>query len=246
MRKILIILLLFISFTIFSQEKLVNLSKINFCTLTIEDLQKMDPDIKLVAIEQKNFCRESSTEDGTPEIKYGYKSDLFPGVRFYEPKNDEILIPKIHLTSEFKGYLTDGKFLDIKTLYVSDLVNMFTSQIIMTPNKCHGYFEMIKDEGGDFMLTVYKTNKRIDESRQVVDKQQVTQGIDIVFDCYYDSSESKNKPLYVVDGKETTEKEFLALNPDKIKAVNVLKDKNAEIKYGKKGKNGVIEAILIK
>ena len=36
------------------------------------------------------------------------------------------------------------------------------------------------------------------------------------------------------------------LNPDKIKSVNVLKDRNAEAKYGKKAKNGVIEVILIK
>ena len=86
MRKHLIFLLVLISYNLFSQENQVNLSKINFCPLSIEDLQKMDPDIELVAIEQKEFCADNPAEDGSSEIKFGYKSKLFPGVRFYEPK----------------------------------------------------------------------------------------------------------------------------------------------------------------
>ncbi|MGL2964439.1 hypothetical protein ACSVH2_11520 [Flavobacterium sp. RSB2_4_14] len=241
MRKHLIILLLVISYNLFSQENLVNLSKINFCPLTLDDLKKLDPDIKLVAIEQKDFCRGNSTEDGSSEIRFGYKSNLFPGVRFYEPKNDQNLIQKIHLTNEFKGYLPDGKFVEIKTLLVSNVIQMYTSQIISTPNKCFNYYEMIKDEGQDIVLTIYKTNKVIQDRNQVTYQEQLTQSIDVSFECYYDYVEEKYKPLYIIDGKETNEKEFLALNPERIKSVNVLKDKNAETKYGKKGKNGVIE-----
>jgi hypothetical protein len=241
MRKHLIFLLVLISYNLFSQENQVNLSKINFCPLSIEDLQKMDPDIELVAIEQKDFCADNPAEDGSSEIKFGYKSKLFPGVRFYKPNNDQNLIQKIHLTNEFKGYLPDGKFIEIKTLPVSNVINMYTSQITFTPNKCKNYFEMIKDEGGDIILKIYKRNKPLEQGKQAINEQQITQSIDVLFECYFDSLEDKNKPLYIVDGKEATEKEFLALNPDKIKSVNVLKDKNAEAKYGKKAKNGVIE-----
>jgi TonB-dependent SusC/RagA subfamily outer membrane receptor len=241
MRNHLIILLVIISYNLFSQENLVNLSKINFCPLSLADLQKMDPDIKRVAIEQKDFCIDNSTEDGSSEIKFGYKSKLFPGVRFYEPKNDQNIIEKIHLTNEFKGYLPDGKFIEIKTLFVSNIVKMYTSQITFTPNKCQNYFEMIKDEGADFILKIYKRNKPMESGKQIIYEQQVTESIDVLFECYFDSIEEKNKPLYVVDGKQTSEKEFLDLNPDKIKSVTVLKDKNAEAKYGIKGKNGVIE-----
>lgn len=246
MRKHLIILLVVISYNSFSQHHLVNLSKINFCPLSLDDLQKMDPDIKRVAIDQKIFCIDNATEDGSSEIKFGYKSKLFPGVRFYEPKNDQNVIEKIHLTNEFKGYLPDGKFIDLKTLSVSSIINMYSSQITFTPNKCHDYFEMIKDEGADFILKVYKRNNPLESGKKTINEQQLTQSIDVLFECYFDSIEEKNKPLYVVDGKQTTEKEFLDLNPDKIKSVTVLKDKNAEAKYGKKGKNGVIEVILIK
>jgi len=241
MRKHLIILLLVITHNLFSQENLVNLSKINFCPLSLEDLKKIDPDIKLVAIEQKDFCVDISTEDGSSEIKFGYKSKLFPGVRFYEPKNDQNLIEKIHLTNEFKGYLPDGKFVEIKTLSVSNVIKMYTSQIISTPNKCNDYYEMIKDEGGDIILKINKRNKPVEPGKLAIYEQQVTQSIDIFFECYFDFINKENKPLYIVDGKEIKENEFLTINPDKIKSVNVLKDKNAEAKYGKKAKNGVIE-----
>jgi hypothetical protein len=48
-------------------------------------------------------------------------------------------------------------------------------------------------------------------------------------------------PLYLVDGVVVTEAEATILNPEAIKSINVLKDKHAIEKYGKKGKNGVIE-----
>jgi hypothetical protein len=246
MRKYIIIFLFAVTYNASSQEYFVNLSELNICKLTIEDLKKMDPDLTLVAIEQKDFCRETGSEDGSPEIKFGFKSRLFPGVRFYEPKNEEILITKIHLTKEFKGYLPDGKFVEIKTMYVSNLVNMYNRQVIMTANKCHGYFDMISDEGANFMLKIYKTNEPLDTGKYVIDEQQLAHGIDIVFDCQYASVETRNKTLYVINGKETTEKEFRTLHPDTIVSVTVLKDSNAERKYGAKGKNGVIEVILKK
>jgi len=246
MRKYLIFLLLVISTTLFSQDNLVNLSKINFCPLSVEDLQKMDPDIKLIAIEQKDFCLDNFTEDGSPKIKFGYKSKLFPGVLFYEPKNVQNLIEKIHLTKEFKGFLPDGKFMEIRTLTVSKAFEMYDSKIALTPNKCYNYYEMIKDDGQDIILKIYKRNKRLNPDYVIIEEQQETQAIDILFECYLDSIEEKNKPLYIVNGKEIEEKEFLTINPDKIDSVNILKDKNAEYKYGIKGKNGVIEVKLKK
>ncbi|MFD2585909.1 M56 family metallopeptidase [Croceitalea marina] len=47
------------------------------------------------------------------------------------------------------------------------------------------------------------------------------------------------KPLFVVDGKKV--KKLKDTNPDNIESVNVLKGKAAEEKYGRKGKNGVVE-----
>lgn len=241
MKKYLIILLLAISCFSFAQEGTADLSKINFCPLTLDDLKKIDPDIKLVAIEQADFCHGTSMEDGTSEIKFGYKSRLFPGVRFYEPKNDQNLIQKIHLTNEFIGFLPDGKFVEIKNLLISKVINMYTSQFMSTPNKCINYYEMIKDEGQDIVLKIYKSKNNKQDGNQVVTDKQFVQSIDVLFECYFDYVEEKYEPLYVIDGVESNKKGFFALNSDKIKSVNVLKDKNAEAKYGRKAKNGAIE-----
>ncbi len=56
---------------------------------------------------------------------------------------------------------------------------------------------------------------------------------------------SQDEPkLYYVNGVLTTEKIAMAIDPDKIHSVSVLKNEEAIKKYGEKGKSGVIEIIL--
>lgn len=54
------------------------------------------------------------------------------------------------------------------------------------------------------------------------------------------SSDVKNKPLYIIDGKEMTEDEAKNISPDSIESISVLKDGSAVTLHGDKGKNGVI------
>ncbi|MGX1929599.1 M56 family metallopeptidase [Flagellimonas sp. 2504JD4-2] len=54
-------------------------------------------------------------------------------------------------------------------------------------------------------------------------------------------SDSKEKPLYFVDGKKAKEKDVQKLSPHDIESMNVYKGDGAIKKYGKKAKNGVIE-----
>ena len=49
-----------------------------------------------------------------------------------------------------------------------------------------------------------------------------------------------NQPLYILDGKIISEKEFQNLKSETIESVNVLKDSAAISTYGLKGKYGVI------
>lgn len=51
-------------------------------------------------------------------------------------------------------------------------------------------------------------------------------------------------PLYIVNGKEMSEKEFKKLDVHRLKSISVLKDAKATSKYGDKSKNGVIEVEL--
>ncbi|RYE16439.1 MAG: TonB family protein, partial [Sphingobacteriaceae bacterium] len=50
-----------------------------------------------------------------------------------------------------------------------------------------------------------------------------------------------NDPVYVIDGKEVDKVMLQIINPNDIESISVLKDKSATVKYGDKGKNGVVE-----
>lgn len=52
--------------------------------------------------------------------------------------------------------------------------------------------------------------------------------------------QEKNTPLYIIDGKESSEKVLQNLNPDSVESIYVLKDDSATKKYGEKGENGVV------
>ena len=59
-------------------------------------------------------------------------------------------------------------------------------------------------------------------------------------------SNGEEDPLYVVDGKVVNKKKMTKINPKNIESVNVLKGDSAKEKYGRKGKNGVVEIITKK
>ncbi len=57
---------------------------------------------------------------------------------------------------------------------------------------------------------------------------------------YRFTTQSGNKPLMIVDGKEVSVERLETLNPNKFENVTVLKDRKHTKSYGEKGKNGVI------
>ena len=60
------------------------------------------------------------------------------------------------------------------------------------------------------------------------------------------TNDSKNPPLYILDGIIIDKAKMDAINPETIESINVLKDKSATDKYGDKGTNGVILITLKK
>jgi len=47
--------------------------------------------------------------------------------------------------------------------------------------------------------------------------------------------------MFIIDGKESKEKDMKKLDPSEIETINIYKGDKAKEKYGKKGKNGVVE-----
>ncbi|MBT8185260.1 MAG: M56 family metallopeptidase [Eudoraea sp.] len=60
---------------------------------------------------------------------------------------------------------------------------------------------------------------------------------------FFIDTDGDEEPLFMIDGKEATQKEVKALSPGKIATINVIKGDKAEEKYGEKGKNGVVVII---
>lgn len=247
MRKIFVLLGILISLKTFSQNgETVNLSKINFCELTIDDLKTQDPDLKQVKLEEMDMCSDGFVGDGRFENQIGYESKLYPGVIFQKYDARDIVIAKIHLKREFKGYLPDGNYIELETLKASDVLKKYDSLDTWTSRGCSDYWGIKKDNKLNFYVKIDKNRNPRFPVDQKYYSQQLIQGIDIISDCYsyFEKEKEKHNPLYIVEGKETTEQFIRDLKPEDVDSITVLKDKSAVDKYGEKGKNGVIEIKL--
>lgn len=63
---------------------------------------------------------------------------------------------------------------------------------------------------------------------------------------FFIDTDGEGEPLYIVDGKEVSQKVVKKLSPKEIATIDVSKGKAAKKKYGKKAKNGVVEIVTKK
>lgn len=247
MKKALIFLILFIQIKAVSQNSaVINLSKIKFCELSINDLRLEDPELKEVKLEEMDLCSDGFVQDGRFENRVGYESKFYPGIIFQKYQSDNNIVAKIHLTKEFKGFLPDGNYVEIKNLKADDILKKYDSLNSWTSRGCSDYWGIKKDDQIYFYVKINKNKKPqypIDEKYY---SEQLIQGIDIISDCYSYYEKLKTSPLYIIDGKKTTEEVLRDINPEDVDSITVLKDKSAIEKYGDKAKNGVIEIFLKK
>jgi len=110
------------------------------------------------------------------------------------------------------------------------------------------YKAMQSEDGMHKKHITIKKNKGDSESNVFILKNSKEDGemdIEVISEegngFFFINSDGDEKPLFVIDGKESKEKDMKKLDPSEIKSMNVLKGKMAEEKYGKKGKNGVVE-----
>lgn len=248
MRKISILIVLLISTKVISQNNIdINLSKIKFCELTIDDLKNEDDELKEVKLEEMDLCSDGFVQDGRFENRIGYESKLYPGVIFQKYESNNNVVAKIHLTKEFKGFLPDGNYVEMKTLKAGDILKKYDSLKYWTSRGCSDYWGINKEDQIYFYVKINKDKKPQYPVDEKYYSEQHVQGIDIVSNCYSYFEKIKNKPIYFVNGKETPEEQIIKdLKPEDIDSVNVLKNKSAIEKYGEKGKDGVIEISLKK
>jgi len=94
-------------------------------------------------------------------------------------------------------------------------------------------------------ITTKKTDSKTGKNVFIIKDSDDDSDIEILSgednDFFFIDTDGKESPLFLIDGKKVSEKEFKKISHDEIKSINVLKGESAKIKYGKKAKNGVVE-----
>lgn len=249
MKQTLTFLIIFLSFNTYSQIDTIRLSQFKLCVLTIDELKDNDADLKQVRVEEMNLCDNDFLQDMRFENWIGYESKLYPGVIFQKYSDLESnAVAKIHLTKDFKGYLPDGNYIDMSKLKAVDILNKYDSLDSWTSSNCSDYYEINDRKQNHYYVKINKDKQPQFPVDEKYYSGQPVEGIDIIAECaaYYKADSEKPSPLILVDGKEATKEEIEAINPDDVDSISVWKEPSALVKYGEKGKNGVVEIFMKK
>jgi|TARA_R110002110_G_scaffold54448_1_gene156304 hypothetical protein len=249
MKNIFRLLFLVLAIKSYSQKNdTIRLSDFKLCELTIDELKQKDPDLKQVEHVEMNLCSDGFVQDGRFENIIGYESKLYPEVFFQKYDSNLNTIAKIHLTKNFKGYLPDGNYVDLKTLKAIEVLKKYDGLDAWTSRGCSDYWGISKGKQLYFYVKINKKKKPQYPIDEIYYSEQLIDGIDIVADCYtYNEKNAiETKPLIIIDGKEVSEDALQNINPDDVEYINVIKFKNATDKYGEKGVNGVVEIFMKK
>jgi TonB-dependent SusC/RagA subfamily outer membrane receptor len=145
-------------------------------------------------------------------------------------KEDDIHFPKVRIKG-VRGekaplYILDGKPLDSQNLKAMHPDEIESVSVLKGESA-----EAIYGEEGKHGVIIIST-------KEVQNDKAVKLNLD--------DFKGKNAPMIIIDGKKVNAKALDKISPDDIEYITVLKDESATEKYGKKGKNGVIEISLKK
>ena len=113
------LLIILINHAILSQSVLTDLSKIKLCETKISDFGEP---FTIVSVKELDECSNGITGLKIPgyQHKNGFTFSSYKNVTFQIHIADSTIY-KIILNKEFKGYLTDGKYIDLSTLKAKDI-----------------------------------------------------------------------------------------------------------------------------
>jgi hypothetical protein len=115
-----LLLIILLNHTILSQSVLTDLSKIKLCETKISNFGEP---LTLVSVKELDECPNGSTALKIPgyQHKSGFTFSSYKNVTFQIHIADSTIY-KIILNKEFKGYLTDGKYIDLSILKTKDII----------------------------------------------------------------------------------------------------------------------------
>ena len=174
-------------------------------------------------------------------------------VNFVADSPAEITVSTVEITSSFEqptNTLTSknsSKIINQEDTFIADTLrpghyNNPVRLISQGPNKPLYFVDGEEVENIDSMTADEIDSMEVIKGKLAQEKYGLKGANGVVMVTTKLSAEAE--PLYYIDDKKSTKKIATALDPDKIKSVNVFKGKQAEKKYGEEGKNGVVEIII--
>lgn len=147
-------------------------------------------------------------------------------------------------------YIVDGKEISKNEMDKIDPKEIASMNVWKGPQAIEKYGDKGKD--GVIEITLKKNNLKLpdnnhgDSRKAASTSIKIHDSIDVIQTVTGEAPRvklrpEKEYPLIILDGKETSKKNFEKIKPEDIESINVLKNQKATDKYGGKAKDGVIE-----
>ncbi len=234
-----------------SLARKITISNFCLCRTTFNDLKKLCNDLKQVEVEEMDLGKKCIATDSRYENGKGYYSEKYPGIIFQ--KDDQNYISKIRLTKEFIGKLPDGTSVNLNTLLLKDIIQIYPELNSKWGSRgCSDYWNFSNDTLA-FFVKIDKNKQPqfpIDE-KYYMDKP--IEGIDLMISCYDLSHKTDefalfppdppDEPLFFLDSIRVNRGVLKAYQPTEFAFISIYKDSNAIRIAGKDAKNGAVYLI---
>jgi len=230
--------------------KKISVNGFCLCQTTVSVLKQQYPDLKAVDVEEMDVPKECIGQDSRYIAGKGYATNKQIGIIFQKDQESD-QISKIRLTKQFKGYLPNGKFVDMSKLILKDLSNLYPELKDKWGSRgCSDYWNFSNDTISFFVKI--DTNKKpqfpIAEAYYM---NKPIEGIDLMMSCYslekHDDNiifpDESNDPIFFLDSIRVNKMVLTNFEPSEIASVTIYKDTNVIKKiFNGKGniKNGLI------
>ena len=227
--------------------KRIHVSGVTICRTTIDNLTSLTYDLKLVSVEEMDSPPTCFAKDARYHNGEGYASAKFPGMIFQEG-NEPGLIGKIRLTKEFQGKLPNGAAIEMKTLKLKDVLDIFPAlENTWYSRGCSDYWKFSNDTIS-FFVRIDKSLKPQFPINEAHYYDKPIDGIDIVLSCYrlfqtigYASFQiNHNDPVIFVDSAVVSQGILALYEPSEFAAITVLKDTSSLKLLGREGARGAV------
>ncbi|WP_183573213.1 hypothetical protein HDF18_06780 [Mucilaginibacter sp. X5P1] len=219
------------------------------CQTSLQLLKQSYPNLKETSLEEMDLPRGCLGQDARYIAGNGYCTDKQPGLIFQKDQQTDY-ISKIRLTKQFKGYLPNGKYIDMSTAKLKDLANLYPELKDQWGSRgCSDYWNFSNDTIS-FYVKIDMNLKPQFPINKAYYMDKPIEGIDLTMSCYSlqkDKAEvdifdeDTKEPVYFLDSIRVNKMVLSNYQPSEIALVSVYKDSTVIKKLFPPGaKNGLI------